>query len=152
MPSDKEYNPVAYDEPKLYYPKKWGNLHVISVLFIRHTRLLEHISQHVIPFVVFFIIQNLLELRDQMVDIFYNLMAREPFLQLGEDDVTKKKAIRRNCYSKLRRVLHTEEMRSRPWLHYIVRRRGCCHLQWRRSCVQERLCLAITLRHDPTEL
>ena len=49
-----------------------------------------------------------------MVDIFYNLMAREPFLQLGEDDVTKKKAIRRNCYSKLCRVLHTEEMRSRP--------------------------------------
>lgn len=55
MTSDEEYDPRAVSELELMGSGWPGNLHVISILFISHTWLLQHVCEHIVPFIFFLV-------------------------------------------------------------------------------------------------
>lgn len=87
MTSDEEDDPKTASSQTFWVFGRVG-LHVISVFLIGHTRFLEHIGEHIVSLVLFLVFQNLLEFIDQVVDLLNHFTARNPFLELRENDIT----------------------------------------------------------------
>ena len=69
-------------------PWKTESLHIISVFLIGHSRFLEHVGEHIISLVFLFVLQNILELSDQIVDLLDDFTTRKPPFELGENNIT----------------------------------------------------------------
>lgn len=57
MTSDEKYDPVTVCGELDMLERQWrGNIHVISILFIRHPRLFQHVGEHIVPLVLFLVL------------------------------------------------------------------------------------------------